>query len=91
MNFLVVLLESNGYTHICMIVDQFSKMTHFISLNTEQPVDELAQTFVQKIWTLHVLRRGVIPGRNSKFKRKFWDLLMKPIGVELKISTIYHP
>jgi len=60
MHFIVGLPKSDGYTKIWVIVDRFSKMAHFIPLRTEEPIKELALTFVKEIWRLHGLPESIV-------------------------------
>ena len=40
MDFIVELPESSGHTKIWVVVDQFSKMAHFIPLATDKPIKD---------------------------------------------------
>lgn len=91
MDFIVSLPESEGYTRIWVIVDRFTKMSHFIPLKTRATIEELAHIFLREIWRLHGLPEEIISDRDSRFESKFWDSLMKLLGVKLRLSTAYRP
>ena len=56
----VGLPKSDRYTKICVIVDRFSKMAHFILLRTEELIKELALTFVKETWCVHGLSESIV-------------------------------
>ena len=91
MDFIVGLPKSEGYTKIWVIVDRFSKMAHFIPLKTEEPIKELALTFVKEIWRLHGLPESIVSDRDTRFTSKFWTSLMQLLQVKLNVETALHP
>jgi len=91
MDFIVGLPKSEGYTKICVIVDRFSKMAHFIPLKTEEHIKELALIFLKEIWRLHGLPETIISDRDTQFTSKFWISLMQLLQVKLNVSTAFHP
>jgi len=40
-------------------------VAHFIPLRTEEPIKELALTFVKAIWLLHRLRESIVSERDT--------------------------
>jgi len=60
MDFIVGLPKSDGYTKIEVIVDRYSKMSHFIPLKTEEHIKKLALTFIEEIWCLHGLPKSIV-------------------------------
>ena len=77
MDFITELPESNGYTSIWVIVDRFSKMTHFIPLKQPAGAKELARIFVKVIWRLHGLPTDIISDRDARFTSLFGNLCAK--------------
>ena len=49
MDWIVDLLESNGYTHIWVIVDRFTIMAHLIPLPTKVLAKDIANIFLTEI------------------------------------------
>jgi len=90
MDFIVGLAKSEGYRKIWVIVDRFSKMAHFILLNTEEHIKELALIFLKEIWRLHMLPETIISDRDTRFTSKFWMSLMQLLQVKLNVSTAFH-
>ena len=93
MDFIVGLPESNGYTQIWMVLNRLTKMAHFIPMVTgkESPAKDLAITFAREIWRLHGLPSDIVSDRGSVFIFGFWKELMEHLGVDLNLSTSFHP
>ncbi len=91
MDFIVALPESNGHTKIWVIVDQFTKMAHFIPLSTDTPIKDLANLYLKEVWRLHGLPSTAVSDRDSRFQSKFWLSLMELINVDIRLSTAFHP
>jgi len=90
MDFIVGLPKSEGYRKIWVIVDRFSKMAHFILLNTEEHIKELALIFLKEIWRLYMLPETIISDRDTRFTSKFWMSLMQLLQVKLNVSSAFH-
>jgi len=83
MDFIVGLPKSDGYTKICVIVDRFSKMAHFIPLRMEEHIKELGLTLVKEIWRLNGLPEPIVSDRDTRFTSTFWTSLMQLLQVYL--------
>jgi len=74
-----------------VVVDQFTKMAYFISLQTNATAKEVANGFLQEVWKLHGLPTEIISDMDAKFSGEFWESLCKLLGIKRKMSTGYHP
>jgi hypothetical protein len=81
----------SGYDSIAVIVDKLSKMVHLIPTHTNVTAPQFAKLFVKEIVRLHGVPKHIISDRDSKFTSYFWRYLMKCLGVELRLSTSFHP
>lgn len=81
----------SGYDSIAVVVDKLSKMTHLIPTTTTVTAPKFAVQFVKEIVRLHGVPKHIISDRDSKFTSHFWRQLMKCLGVELRLSTSFHP
>ena len=52
--------ESQGCTQIMVVVDRFTKMAHFIGLETDATAKDVADTFLRDVWRLHGLPSDII-------------------------------
>ena len=91
MDFITELPESQVKTQILVVVDRFTKMAHFISLETNATARDVADTFLKEVWKLDRLLSEIISDMEAKFSGKFWESLCKWLGIKRKMSTAYHP
>jgi hypothetical protein len=78
------------YKHILVVVDRLTKMRHFIPCASLE-ADELANRFLQAIYSLHGCPDNIISDRGSQFISTFWNTLSQRLGIVLKPSSAYHP
>jgi len=90
-DFITQLPESQGNTQIMIVVDQFTKMAHFIGLHENATAKDVAHTFLREVWKLHGLPTEIISDMDAKFSSEFWESLCKMIGVKRRMSMAYHP
>jgi len=81
----------SGYDSIAVVVDKLSKMAHLIPTHTNVSAPQFAMQFVKEIVRLHGVPKHIISDRDSKFTSHFWKHLMKCLGVDLRLSTSFHP
>ena len=92
MDFITALpVTRSGNTGIFTIVDRFSKMAHFLPLRDTATAPDVAKLFLDHIIKLHGVPNRIVSDRDSRFTGKFWSELMTALGVQLSMSTAYHP
>ncbi len=91
MDFMVSLPPSRGFDVIMVVVDQFSKMAHFIPTKDEATAQEIGRLFFTHVFKHHGLPKDIISDRNPKFTSNFWRALWKRMGSKLKMSTSFRP
>jgi hypothetical protein len=91
MDFMVSLPPSRGFDAIMVVVDRFSKMTHFIRTKDEATVQEIGRLFFTHVFKHHALPKDIVSNRDPKFTSKFWRALWKRMGLEFKMSTYFRP
>jgi len=89
-DFITHLPESQGRRQIMVVVDRFTKMAHFISLNETTTAKDVANTFLRELWKLHCVPTEIISDMDAKFSGKFCESLCKSLGIKRKMSTGYH-
>ena len=90
-DFITQLPESQGNTQIMVVVDRFTKMAHFIALETNATARDVADTFLEEVWKLHALPFEIISDMDARFSGEFCQSLSKSLGIRRKMSTAYHP
>ena len=91
MDFITDLPESEGFDSIFVVVDRFSKMAHFIPCNKAISAQKTAALFVRNVVKLHGLPENIISDRGPQFACKFWKALFNLLGVEVRLSSAFHP
>jgi hypothetical protein len=91
LDFIEGLPNSNGYSVILVIVDRFTKYSHFFPLKHPFSAVLMAQLFLDNIVKLHGVPKSIVSDRDKIFTSAFWTELFKLLNTDLKFSTIYHP
>ena len=92
MDFVLRLPRSNkGKDSIFIVVDKFSKMTHFITYHKTDDVFHIVDLFFRKIIRLHGIPRSIVSDHNVKFLNYFWKTLWEKLGTKLLFSITCHP
>jgi len=66
-DFITKLLLAQGYNSILVVVDQLTKMVHFIPTMEKTSMEGLARLFRDNVWKLHGLLENIILDREPQF------------------------
>lgn len=69
--------QSKGKEVIWVVVDRFTKYSHFIALAHPISASSLAQVFIEEIYRLHGLPTYIVSDRDTIFTSLFWKELMQ--------------
>lgn len=90
LNFVLGLPRTNRDNNsVMVVVDRFSKMTHFLSCKKTYDDQNVALLFFKEIVRLHGL--PLTFDRDVKFISHFWLELWKRLQTNLHMSLAYHP
>ena len=76
---------------ILVVCDQLSKITHFVATTKETSAEGLARLFRDNVWKLHGLPESVVSNRGPQFVAELIKKLNKMLGIETRLSTVFHP
>lgn len=91
MDFVEGLPTSNNKDLILVVVDRFTKYSHFIAMKHPITVSSVAKAFVDNIFRLHGLPSVIVSDRDKIFTSKLWQDIFHKLGIKLHLSTSYHP
>ena len=76
---------------IWVMVDRLTKSTHFLPVSNDDPLDKLAQLYVEEIVRLHGVLISIVLDRDPRFTSRFWSSLQDAMGTRLHFSTTFLP
>ncbi len=90
MDFIEALPKSEGRDNL-VVVDKLTTYAHFIPLTHPYTTLVVAKAFLNTVYKLHGMPKGIISDRDKVFTSQVWQDLFKLSGVELHMRTTYHP
>jgi len=91
MDFVGELPESEGFNAILVVTDRFTKVQHYIPAKTTWTTSDVAAVYITEIWRLYGLPKHITSDRGPQFASKFLKEINKSLGINLRLSTAYHP
>ncbi|GJS18718.1 putative reverse transcriptase domain-containing protein [Tanacetum coccineum] len=83
--------SSQGFDTIWVIVDRLTKYAHFLPIRENDPLDKLARLYLNRIVARHGIPVSIICDSDGRFTSNFWRSFQKALGIDLSMSTAYHP
>ena len=82
----------NGmFNMICVVIDHLTSMIHLMPTCQTYGTRQMAEVIFDTIYKLHGLLEKIVSNRNSLFTSTFWCHLHELLGIELRLSSVYHP
>jgi len=92
MDFIRELPVSEGCDQLWVIIDRFTKMSHFIPLKTNgKTATDLAIIFAREVWKHHGLTADIVFDRDSQFTSAVWKEFLRLSDIRSRMSTAFHP
>jgi len=80
-----------GYDSILVVVDQLTKMVHFIPTTEKTLAEGLVRLFRDNMWKLHGLLESIISDKGPQFVAGLIRELNRMLEIKSKLSTAFHP
>jgi hypothetical protein len=92
MDFIVGLPRTQSrYNSLWVIVDQLTKVAHFIPVNTTYTGPQLAELYSSRIVYFHVVPIRIVSDRGTQVILMFWERLHETLDTHWNFSSAYHP
>ena len=91
MDFIEGLPDSGGKQVIFVVVDRLNKAAQFMVLHHPYSVADVVQCFMDNVFKLYGFPDSITSGRDPIFVNRFWQEFMAYQGVQVQLSTAYHP
>jgi hypothetical protein len=83
--------SQKGHDTILVIVDQLSKVAHFLPVKKTITASQLAELYISRIVSLHGIPKEISSDRGGLFTSKFWESFQEAMGTHITWSSAYHP
>jgi len=90
-DFIMKLPVVAGKDAILVVCNWLSKMTHFVATTEGTSAEGLARLFRDNVWKLHGLLESVVSDRGPQFAAELTKELNRMLGIETRLSTVFHP
>ena len=80
-----------GKDAILVVCNQLSKITYFMATTEGISAEGLVRLFRDNVWKLHGLPESVVLDRRPQFAAELMRELNKILGIEIRLSTAFHP
>jgi hypothetical protein len=91
MDFIEGLTILNGHSVILVVVNKYTKYSHFYPLKHPFSAQTVANVFLNNVIKLHGISRSIVFDRDKVFTSNFWQCLFKSLHIDMQLSLAYHP
>ena len=90
MDFITQLLESEENDAIWVVIDQLTKMAHFMPCRTDMTAGQFIRLFTENVFRLHGMPKDITTDRGSIFTSDKWKEITQEWEIKRNLSTAFH-
>lgn len=83
--------RDGSFDAITTIIDLLTGMVHLVPSRTNYKARDIAELVFSEIYKHHGLPKAIVSDRDVLFTSTFWTHLHRLLGIELRMSSAYHP
>jgi hypothetical protein len=83
--------SQKGHDAILVVVDQLSKVAHFLPVKETITASQLAEMYISIIVSLHGIPKEISSDHGSLFTSKFSESFQEAMGTHITWSSAHHP
>lgn len=76
---------------IMVIICHLTSMVHLVPTKQTYQAKDIAEVIFDRVYKHHGMPKNIVSNRDTLFTSTFWNHLNELTGVELRISSSYHP
>ena len=85
------LIDGRQYDAILIVVDHFSKMTHYVLTAKDINSVQFTWLLLRKVICLHHVPEVIISDQGTLFRSEFWSTLFRLLSTDHHLFTAFHP
>ena len=74
---------SRGHDAVFVIVDQLTKLTHFLTVQMTFTLEEFCRLYIREIVLLHGVLASIVLDRDPRFTAHSWKSFQRVMGTQL--------
>lgn len=74
-----------------VVICHLTAMVHLIATKQTHNAKQTAEIIFDRVYKLHGLPKHIVSDRDKLFMSEFWSRLHELTGVQLRMSSAYHP
>lgn len=74
-----------------VILDEFTKMAHWIPSLTKVLAKDITNIFLKEIYKSYNVQRDIVADGETKITLHLWQVLLAVLGIETKLATVLQP
>ncbi|QRW13905.1 Transposon Ty3-I Gag-Pol polyprotein [Ceratobasidium sp. AG-Ba] len=76
---------------ICVVIDHATGMVRLMPSKQNFRAKDIAELLFENVYKIHGIPKVIVSDRDSLFTSTFWQETNKLMGVQLRMSSAYHP